>query len=204
MHCSHFSKTKETGCCYEYLVYRELAVLVVLPEMIAIYLLARLIVALYVLRTSILCVAVTDSYGIFKEHVICRRWIVSSIDSRLSAIPCPSCGHFIYPIRISKDCMPSRLEVIMFRSSWYSSYGVAVLHVIRCIWCRCHGRVIRSHYHHALPLPHFVCCTSSTTWKRLSAVLAMMGCGDVNRPSMRYRPRICFMTCYNVYKCHYA
>ena len=185
-------------------MYRELAVLVVPPEMIAIYLLARLIVALYVPRTSTLCVAVMDSYGIFEEHVICRRWIVSSIDSRLSATPCPSYGHLIYPIHISKECMPSRLEVIMFRSSWYSSYGVAILHVIRCIWCRCHERVFRSHYHHALPLPHFVCCTSSTTWKRLSAVLAMMGCGDVNRPSMRYRPRICFIACYNVYKCHYA
>ena len=183
---------------------RELAVLVVPPEMIAIYLLVRLIVALYVLRTSTLCVAVTDSFGIFKEHAICRRWIVSSIDSRLSAIPCPSCGHLIYLIRISKDCMPSRLEVIMFRSSWYSSYGVAVLHVIRCIWCRCHGRVIRSHYHHALPLPHFVCCTSSEPWKRLSALLAMMECGDVNRPSMRYRPRICFIACYDVCRCHYA
>ena len=98
-------------------MYRELAVLVVPPEMIAIYLLARLIVALYVPRTSTLCVAVTDSYGIFKEHVICRRWIVSSIDSRLSAIPCPSYGHFIYPIRFSKECILSRLEVIMFRSS---------------------------------------------------------------------------------------
>ena len=96
---------------------RELAVLVVLPEMIAIYLLARFIVALYVPRTSTLCVAVTGSYGIFKEHAICRRWIVSSIDSRLSAIPCPSCGHFIHPILISKECMMSRLEVNMFRSS---------------------------------------------------------------------------------------
>ena len=114
-------------------MYRELAVLVVLPEMIAIYLLARLIVALYLLRTSTLCVAVTDSYGIFKEHVICRRWIVSSIDSQLSVIPRSSCVHLMNPILISKDCMPSRLEVIMFRSSWYSSYGVAVLHVIRCI-----------------------------------------------------------------------
>ena len=131
---------------------RELAVLVVLPEMIAIYLLARLIVALYVLRTSTLCVAVTGSYRIFKEHVICRRWIVSSIDSRLSAIPRSSCGHLINPILISKECMPSRLEVIMFRSSWYSSYGVAVLPTIRCIWCRCHGSMIRSHYHHALSL----------------------------------------------------
>ena len=112
---------------------RELAVLFVPPEIIAIYLLVRLIVALYVLRTSTLCVAVTGSYGIFKEHVICRRWIVSSIDSRLSAIPCPSYGHLIHPIHISKECMLSRLEVIMFRSSWYSSYGVAVLHVIRCI-----------------------------------------------------------------------
>ena len=98
-------------------MYRELAVLFVPPEMIAIYLLVRLIVALYVLRTSTLCVAVTGSYGIFKEHVICRRWIVSSIDSRLSAIPCPLCEHLIYPILISKDCMPSRLEVNMFRSS---------------------------------------------------------------------------------------
>ncbi len=183
---------------------RELAVLVVSPEMIAIYLLARLIVALYLLRTSTLCVAVTGSYGIFKEHVICRRWIVSSIDSRLSVIPSPSYGHFIHPIRISKECMMSRLEVNMFRSSWYSSYGVAVLRVIRCIWCRCHGSMIRSHYHHALPLPHFVCCISSEPWKRLSAVLAMMGCGDVNRPSMRYRPRICFIACYDVCRCHYA
>ncbi len=98
-------------------MYRELAVLVVPPEMIAIYLLVRLIVALYVPCTSTLCVAVTNSYGIFKEHVICRRWIVSSIDSRLSAIPCPLCEHLIYPILISKDCMPNRLEVIMFRSS---------------------------------------------------------------------------------------
>ena len=185
-------------------MYRELAVLVVPPEMIAIYLLVRLIVALYVLRTSTLCVAVTGRYGIFKEPVICRRWIVSSIDSRLSAIPCPSYGHFIHPIRISKECMMSRLEVNMFRSSWYSSYGVADLPVIRRIWCRCHGRVIRSHYHHALPLPHFVCCTSSTTWKRLSAVLAMMGWDDANCPSMRYRPRICFITCYDVCRCHYA
>ena len=183
---------------------RELAVLVVPPEMIAIYLLARFIVAIYLLRTSTLCVAVTDSYGIFKEHVICRRWIVSSIDSRLSAIPRSSCGHLMNPILISKECMPNRLEVIMFRSSWYSSYGVAVLPTIRCIWCRCHGSMIRSHYHHALPFPHFVYCTSSRPWKRLSAVLAMMGCGDVNRPSMRYRPRLCFVTCYNVYKCHYA
>ena len=185
-------------------MYRELAVLVVPPEMIAIYLLERFIVALYVLRTSTLCVAVTGSYGIFKEHVICRRWIVSSIDSRLSAVPCPSCGHLMNPILISKDCMPSRLEVNMFRSSWYSSYGVADLPVIRCIWCRCHGRVIRSHYHHALSFPHFVCCTSSEPWKRLSALLAMMGCGDVNRPSMRYRPRICFIACYDVCRCHYA
>ena len=183
---------------------RELAVLVVLPERIAIYLLERLIVALYVLRSSTLCVAVTDSYGIFKEHVICGRWIVSSIDSRLSAIPCSFYGHFIYPNLISKDCMPSRLEVNMFRSSWYSSYGVAVLHVIRCIWCRCHGSVIRSHYHHALPLPHFVCCTSSEPWKRLSAVLAMMGCDGANRPSMRYYPRLCFIACYDVYRCHCA
>lgn len=159
MHCSHFSKTIETKYCYEYLVYRELAVLVVLPEMIAIYLLARLIVALYLLRTSTLCVAATDSCGIFKEHVICRRWIVSSIDSRLSAIPCPSYGHLIYPIHISKECMPSRLEVNMFRSSWYSSYGVAVLPIIRSIWYRCHGSVIRSHYHHALSFPHFAYCT---------------------------------------------
>ena len=98
-------------------MYRELAVLVVLPEIIAIYLLVRLIVALYVPRTSTLYVAVTDSYGIFKEHVICRRWIVSSIDSRLSAVPCPSCGHLMNPILISKECMMSRLEVIMFRSS---------------------------------------------------------------------------------------
>ena len=103
-----------------------------------------------------------------------------------------------------KDCMPSRLEVNMFRSSWYSSYGVAVLPTIRCIWCRCHGSMIRSHYHHALSFPHFVCCTSSTTWKRLSIVLAMMGYGDVNRPSMRYHPRICFIACYDVYRCHYA
>ena len=117
MHCSHFSKTKETKCCYEYVMNRELAVLVVPPEMIAIYLLVRFIVALYVPCTPMLCVAVTDSYGIFKEHVICRRWIVSSIDSQLSAIPCPSYGHLIHPIRISKDCMPSRLEVNMFRSS---------------------------------------------------------------------------------------
>ena len=145
MHCSHFSKTKETKCCYEYFMNRELAVLVVPPEMNAIYLLVRLIVALYVLRSFTLCVAVTDSYGIFKEHVICRRWIVSSIDSRLSATPCPSYGHLIYPIHISKECMPSRLEVIMFRSSWYSSYGVAVLPIIRSIWYRCHGSVIRSH-----------------------------------------------------------
>ena len=185
-------------------MYRELAVLVVPPEMIAIYLLARLIVALYVPHTSTLCVAVTVNYGIFKEHAICRRWIVSSIDSRLSAIPCPSCRHFIYPIHISKECMPSRLEVIMFCSSWYSSYGVAVLPVIRCIWCRCHRSVIRSHYHHALSFSHFVCCTSSSPWKRLSAVLGMMGCGDVNRPSMRYRPRLCFIACYEVYRCHCA
>lgn len=183
---------------------RELAVLVVLPEMIAIYLLERLIVVLYVLRTSTLCVAVTGSYGIFKEHVICRRWIVSSIDSRLSAIPRSSYGHLMNPILISKECMMSRLEVNMFRSSWYSSYGVADLPVIRCIWCRCHGRVIRSHYHHALSFPHFVCCTSSEPWKRLSAVFAMMECGYVNRPSMRYCPRICFIACYNVYRCHYA
>ena len=185
-------------------MYRELAVLVVPPEIIAIYLLVRLIVALYVLRTSTLCVAVTSSYGIFKEHVICRRWIVSSIDSRLSAIPCPLCEHLIYPILISKDCMPSRLEVIMFRSSWYSSYGVAILPVIRCIWCRCHGRVIRSHYHHALPLPHFACCTSSRPWKRLSAVLAKMGYGDANRPSMCYHIRLCFIACYDVCRCHCA
>ena len=185
-------------------MYRELAVLVVPPEMITIYLLARLIVALYVPHTSTLCVAATDSYGIFKEHVICRRWIVSSIDSRLSAVPCPSCEHLMNPILISKECMPSRLEVIMFCSCWYSSYGVAVLPVIRCIWCRCHGSVIRSHYHHALSFPHFVCCTSSEPWKRLSAVLAMMGCGNANRPSMRYRPRICFIACYDVYRCHYA
>ena len=185
-------------------MYRELAVLVVLPEMIAIYLLARLIVALYVLRTSTLCVAVTDSYGIFKEHGICRRWIVSSIDSRLSAIPCPSCGHLMNPIRISKECMPSRLEVIMFRSSWYSSYEVTALPIIRRIWCRCHESVIRSHYHHALSFSHFAFCSSSTAWKRLSAVIAMMGCRDVNRPSMRYHPRICFIACYNVYRCHYA
>lgn len=183
---------------------RELAVLVVPPEIIAIYLLERLIVALYVLRSFTLCVAVTDSYGIFKEHAICRRWIVSSIDLRLSAIPCSSCGYLMNPILISKECMMSRLEVNMFCSSWYSSYGVAVLHVIRCIWCRCHGRVIRSHYHHALPLPHFVYCTSSTTWKRLSAVLAMMGCGNANCPSMRYRPHLCFIACYNVCRCHYA
>ena len=183
---------------------RELAVLVVPPEMIAIYLLARLIVALYVLRSFTLCVAVTDSYGIFKEHVICRRWIVSSIDSRLSAVPCPSCEHLMNPILISKECIPTRLEVNMFRSSWYSSYRVAVLPIIRCIWCRCHGSVIRSHYHHALSFPHFVCCTSSEPWKRLSAVLAMMGCGEVNRPSMRYRPRICFIACYDVCRCHCA
>ena len=98
-------------------MYRELAVLVVPPEMIAIYMLARFIVALYIPRTSTLCVAVMGSYEIFKEHVICRRWIVSSIDLRLSAIPCPSCGYLIYPIRVSKDYMPNRLEVIMFRSS---------------------------------------------------------------------------------------
>ena len=183
-------------------MYRELAVLVVPPEIIAIYLLVRLIVALYVLRTSTLCVAVTDSYGIFKEHAICRRWIVSSIDSRLSAIPCPSCGHFIHPIRISKECMMSRLEVNMFRSSWYSFYGVAVLPTIRCIWCRCHGSMIRSHYHHALSFPHFVYCTSSRPWKRLSTVLAMMGCDCANRPSMRYRPHIYFIACYNVCRCH--
>ena len=170
--------------------------------MIAIYLLARLIVALYVPRTSTLCVAVTNSYGIFKEHVICRRWIVSSIDSRLSAIPCPSCERIIYPIRISKECMPSRLEVIMFRSSWYSSCRVAVLPVIRRIWCRCRGSVIRSHYLHALSFSHFVCYTSSTTWKRLSIVFAMMGCGDANCPSMRYHPRLCFIACYNVCRCH--
>ena len=185
-------------------MYRELAVLVVPPEIIAIYLLVRLIVALCVLRTSTLCVAVTDSYGIFKEHVICRRWIVSSIDSRLSAIPRSSCGHLMNPIHISKECMPSRLGVILFRSSWYSSYVVAVLPIMRRIWRRCHGSVIRSHYNHALPLPHFVCCTSSEPWKRLSALLAMMECGDVNRPSMRYRPRICFIACYDVYRCHYA
>ena len=183
-------------------MYRELAVLVVLPEMIAIYLLVRLIVALYVLRTSTLCVAVTNSYGIFEEHGICRRWIVSSIDSQLSAIPCPSCRHLIHLIRISKECIPSRLGVIMFRSSWYSFYGVAVLPTIRCIWCRCHGSMIRSHYHHALSFPHFVYCTSSRPWKRLSAVLAMMGCGNANRPSMRYRPRICFIACYDVCRCH--
>ena len=98
-------------------MYRELAVLVVLPEMIAIYLLERLIVALYVLRSFTLCVAVTDSYGIFKEHAICRRWIVSSIDSRLSVIPRSSYGHLMNPILISKECMMSRLEVNMFRSS---------------------------------------------------------------------------------------
>ena len=117
MHCSHFSKTKETKCCYEYFMNRELAVLVVPPEMNAIYLLVRLIVALYVLRSFTLCVAVTDSYGIFKEHVICRRWIVSSIDSRLSVIPRSSYGHLMNPILISKECMMSRLEVNMFRSS---------------------------------------------------------------------------------------
>ena len=183
---------------------RELAVLVVLPERIAIYLLERLIVALYVLRSSTLCVAVTDSYGIFKEHAICRRWIVSSIDSRLSAIPRSSCGHLMNPILISKECMPSRLEVIMFHSSWYSSYGVAVLPTIRCIWCCCHGSMIRSHYHHSLSFSHFVCYTSSRPWKRLSAVLAMMGCGDVNRPSMPYYPRLCFIACYDVCRCHYA
>ena len=172
--------------------------------MIAIYLLVRFIVALYVPCTPMLCVAVTDSYGIFKEHVICRRWIVSSIDSQLSAIPCPFYGHFINPIHISKECMPSRLEVIMFRSSWYSSYRVAVLPIIRCIWCRCHGSMIRSHYHHALSFPHFVCCTSSRPWKWLSAVLAMMGCGDVNRPSMPYYHRLCFIACYDVFRCHCA
>ena len=170
--------------------------------MIAIYMLARFIVALYIPRTSTLCVAVMGSYEIFKEHVICRRWIVSSIDLRLSAIPCPSCGHLIYPIRISKECMPNRLEVNMSRSSWYSSYGVADLPVIRCIWCRCHGRVIRSHYHHALSFSHFVCCDSSTTWRRLIVVLAMMGCGDVNCSSNRYCPRLYFIACYNVCRCH--
>ena len=185
-------------------MYRELAVLVVPPEMIAIYILARFIVALCVPRTSTLCVAVTDSYRIFKKHVICRRWIVSSIDSRLSAIPCPSCEHLIHPARISKECMPSRLEVIMFRSSWYSSYGVAVLPTIRYIWCRCHGSVIRSHYHHALSFPHFVCCTSYRPWKRWSALLALMGCGDANGPSMCYHPRLCFIACYDVCRCHYA
>ena len=185
-------------------MYRELAVLVVPPEIIAIYLLARLIVALYLLRTSTLCVAVMGSFGIFKEHVICQRWIVSSIDSQLSAVPCPSCEHLIYPILISKECMPNRLRVIMFRSSWYSSYRVAVLPIIRCIWCHCHGSVIRSHYHHALSFSHFACCTSSRSWKRLSAVLAKMGYGDANRPSMRYHPRLCFITCYDVCKCHYA
>ena len=172
--------------------------------MIAIYMLARFIVALYIPRTSILCVAVTGCYEIFKEHVICRRWIVSSIDLRLSAIPCPSCGHLIYLIRISKECMPNRLEVNMSRSSWYSSYGVADLPVIRCIWCRCHGRVIRSHYHIALSFSHFVCCDSSTAWKRLSTVFAMMGCGDVNCPSVRYHPRICFIACYDVCRCHHV
>ena len=185
-------------------MYRELAVLVVPPEMIAIYLLARLIVALCVPRTSTLCVAVTDSYGIFKEHAICRRWIVSSIDSRLSAIPCPSCEHFIHPIRISKECMLSRLGVIMFRSSWYSSYEVTVLPIIRRIWCRCHESVIRSHYHHALSFSHFAFCSSSIAWKRLSVVLAMMGCGDVNRPSVPYHTRLCFMACYDVCRCHYV
>ena len=185
-------------------MYRELAVLVVPPEMIAIYILARFIVALCVPRTSTLCVAVTDGYGIFKEHVICRRWIVSSFDSRLSAIPCPSCEHLIYPVRISKECIPTRLGVIMFRSSWYSSYGVAVLPIIRRIWCRCHGSVIRSHYHHALSFSHFVCCTLSRPWKRLSAVLAMMGYGNANCPSVRYHPRLCFMACYDVCRPHCA
>ena len=172
--------------------------------MIAIYFLERFIVALYILRASTMCVAVTGSYGIFKEHGICRRSIVSSIDSRLSAVPCPSCEHLIYPVHISKECMPSRLGVIMFRSSWYSSYEVAVLPIMRRIWCRCHGSVIKSHYHHALSFSHFACRTSYRPWRRLSDVLAMMGCGDVNRPSMRYHPRLCFIACYNVCRCHCA
>ena len=134
----------------------------------------------------------------FKERVICWRWNVlhitfeASYSFVASYVYCMCC-RFTF-----QSHMMTRLGIIMFYSCYHSSYIVKMSYIILCIYFYCIRSMIGLHLHHTFVSSILNIVYILRIGKKQITVVAMMGYGNDNYPSVEYHRFLCFIVCWAI------